>query len=253
MFNIRNVTIDYLKNTGIEVNWDSLNDSINATIDNYKRIKLYNKFDNKYLKKDNVYSSIVKKSAPYLNIVQIVNDFAARASGEHVAFLNFWIANSFWQTSCKHFDLSFLEKSFYYYKEHLTDSNYSIFLDCGTELSNSYVAQNLFRCSLVILKYCLEVIEKHEGVKGDDYCNFLYETRLAPDYFDFDNIYIYLKWFIGDYTITDSSLGKKLYPLLCNYINTVLERDKSGLFVLPDEGRRFLKDSYDKYRKIIAI
>ena len=250
MFDIKNVTIDDLKKTGIDIDWNFLINSIKATIDNYERIESeYSKSDNFYLQNNNVYSSIVKKSTPYLNIVQIVNDFAAKASAEQVALVNFRIAYSFMQTSCHRFVLSFLEKSFYYYKEHLTDSNFSIFFNFGYYLMVYYERHGLLHNSLLVLKYCLEVIEKREGVKGNDYCRFLYNNRLKVGLYHCGVIKSF-KWFIGDFSITDSSFGKLFYQLLCFHIQTLLKHDYSCSWFLTDEERCFWIESYDKYSKL---
>lgn len=235
------LTIDVLKNAGIEVNWDVLNDSLENVIDSYHKSHIFN------IEEDNVSLSKIKESVPYLTIVKIVDNLMDnKASEEQVALLNYWIAKNFLNSQCRFLCLPFLEKSFAFYKEHPTESNYSILVDCGQSLFNMYQSHGLYKNSLEVLKYCLEIIEKHEGGKDDFYCHYL-ESTLFWGYgygkVEYDK---HLKWFISDYTISDSdpSFGSRFYNTLCDLI-TPFYNDK-----LSDEEHAFWFESYLKYKKL---
>ena len=235
------LTIDVLKNAGIEVDWDVLNDSLKNVIDTYQNSHIYN------IEEDNVSLTKIKESVPYLYIVQTVDNLMDnKASEEQVALFNYWLAKNFFNTQCRFLCLPFLEKSFAFYKEHPTDLNYSFLLDCGQSLYLNYEFHTHYKNALEVLKYCLGIIEKHEGGKGDFYCRFLRSTLFWGYGYGKKEYDKHLKWFISDYTISDSDpdFGIGFYQTLCELI-TPFYNDK-----LSDEEHAFWFESYLKYKKL---
>lgn len=226
---IQKVTVDDVKNAGVIVDWDKLTASLKIVTDSYG----YN----------NVPASEVKKSESYLTIIQIVHGLIENnGSKEQLALLNQWIAERFCSNASNYLSIPFFEESFNIYKEY--PAHTGKLLNCGQHLVIAYDMYKSYDNAIETLKYCLEVIEEKEGVKGDNYCNFIIYTILGK--LGNEEYREHLRWFINDYSLKDSSIGNAFYDELCWQISQLYNAK------LSDEEHRFWFESYLKY-KILDI
>ena len=221
------ITFEDVLKTGVVVDSENIVNSVRSVYESYG----YNHES----------ATNVKKSPAYLAIIQAVNDLKDKdVPKEQVALLNHWIGERFCYNCSNYLAIPFLEESFALYKS--LPAYYENYLNCGQHLIVAYDDYELFNQAVKVLKTCLEDIEKHEGMKNDKYCKFVYYTIINKlgntEYREF------LKWFISDYSINDPSLGNGFYNELCWQI-TQLYNAK-----LSDEEHHFWFESYLKYKNL---